>query len=432
MIRFSRFVRGGVLRVAIATLALPACGTPPATDGARTVSVWFHTGQPAERETIREQVERFHAGQDSVRVALTLLPEGSYDAQVQAAALAGELPDLLELDGPYLVRYAWQGQLVPLDDLLERDTRADLLPSILAQGTYRGRLYAVGTFDSGLCLFGSRRLLEAAGVRVPGRISEAWTAEEMDAALATLAERDDDGAVLDLKQNYDAHEWRTYAFSPVLQSAGGDLIDRETMRSRGTLDGPASSRAMTRMQRWWARGWVDPNLDDAAFVRGRVALSWAGHWEYRRYAEAMGDDLVLLPLPDFGEGSRTGQGSWAWAVTSGAENRGPAAAFLEFLLRPEEVLRMVDANGAVPARRAAIAQSSLYGPGGPLELLVRQLESIAVPRPKTPAYPVISSAFAEAVTEIRDGAGVTASLRRAAERIDRDIADNRGYPTDAP
>jgi multiple sugar transport system substrate-binding protein len=417
----------------VVALFLSACGGGEApSGGARVVSVWFHTGQSAERETLLDQIERFHARQGDVRVDLTMLPEGSYDAQVQAAALAGDLPDLLELDGPYLYRYVWQGHLAPLDDLLPAATVADLLPSIVDQGTYRGRLWALGTFDSGLCLFGSRRLLAAAGVRLPSGIDDAWTADEANAALAALAELDPDGAVLDLKRNYDASEWRTYAFSPVLQSAGADLIDRETGRSAGVLDGPAAVTAMARLQSWLTGGLVDPNLDDAAFVTGRVALSWVGHWEYRRYAEALGDDLVLMPLPDFGEGPRTGQGSWAWALTRSARDPEAAAAVLAFLLEPDEVLRMADANGAVPARRAAIERSALYGPGGPLALLVEQLETIAVPRPKTPAYPIVSSAFAEAFGEIGDGVDPAAALGRAAARIDRDFADNRGYPPSAP
>jgi multiple sugar transport system substrate-binding protein len=115
-------------------------------------------------------------------------------------------------------------------------------------------------------------------------------------------------------------------------------------------------------------------------------------------------------------------------VTRASEDPDAAVAFLDFLLRPEEVLRMADANGAVPARRAAIARSSLYGPGRPLELFVRQLETIAVPRPKTPAYPVISSVFAAAFEEIADGADPAEALGRAATAIDREIEDNRGYP----
>ena len=54
----------------------------------------------------------------AIEVRVNFIPEQSYNAQVQAAAIAGELPDLLEFDGPFLYNYVWQGHLRPLDDLL--------------------------------------------------------------------------------------------------------------------------------------------------------------------------------------------------------------------------------------------------------------------------------------------------------------------------
>lgn len=416
--------------VVLALTVLAGCGRPGPADPAGVVrlQIWAHAGQASERRVLEDQVARYQAAHPGVALALNLIPESSYNAQVQAAAVAGDLPDLLEFDGPYLYNYVWQGQLRPLDDLLPAELVADLLPSIRAQGLYRGRLYGVGTYDSGLGLYARKGALEAVGARIPTGPADAWSAQEFDALLKSLAARDADRAVLDLKLNY-GDEWFTYAFSPLLQSAGADLVDRRTYRSAsGVLNGPAAVAAMAEWRGWVRGGYVDPDLDDAAFVSGRVALSWCGHWEYAHYAKAFGADLLVLPLPDFGHGSRTGQGSWAWGIHAGGKRAEAAAGFLRFLLRPEEVLAMAKANGAVPARRSAIALSGRYGPDGPLRLFAGQLANgYAVPRPQTPAYPVISAAFRQALFDIRDGGGVKAALDRAAREIDQDIADNEGY-----
>ena len=376
--------------------------------GAGVLRIWAHAGQEAERKVLQQQVTRFNGSQTDIRLRINFIPEQSYNAQVQAAAVAGELPDVLELDGPFLSNYAWQGHLVSLDGLLSSAIRADLLPSIDKQGRY----------------------LEAAGVRIPTAPDDAWHEDEFEAALAALAARDADGRVLDLKLNYSG-EWFTYAFSPLLQSAGGDLIDRNGYRSAdGVLNGPGSVRAMRTLQRWLQAGYVDRNVDDNAFVGGRVAISWAGHWEYPRYAEALAADLVLLPLPDLGQGARTGQGSWVWSITRGSVDPDAAMRFIEFLLRPAEVLAMAGSNGAVPATRTAIEHSPLYGPAGPLHLFSRQLlGGYSVPRPRTPAYPVITSAFQQAFHDIHDGGDVQAALDRATRVIDQDIRDNKGYPS---
>lgn len=392
------------------------------------LEVWAHTGQMDERKTLEKQVKRFNESQGDVRIDLTILPEGSYNAQVQAAALAGDFPDILEFDGPFIYNYVWQGHLVPIDDLITGETKNNLLPSIIHQGEYQGHLYSIGTFDSGLGLYGRKSVLERAGIRIPGTPADAWSAGEFEKLLKILAEDDDDGAILDLKFNYRG-EWYTYAFSPIIQSAGGDLVDRTDYQTAdGVLNGAEAVSAMRELQSWIKKGYVDPNIDDAAFIEGRAALSWAGHWEYHRYVEAFGDDLLILPLPDFGKGSRSGQGSWNWGITTNCSNTRAAMRFLEFLLQPDEVLAMTNANGAVPATYSAIKLSPLYGKQGPLTLFVEQLESTAVPRPQTPAYPVITSAFQNAFADIRNGADVKLSLNRAVAIIDRDIRDNKGYP----
>jgi multiple sugar transport system substrate-binding protein len=409
-------------------LLLGACGRrAPAAGAPSTVEAWFHTGTEAERRVLEGQVARFNASQRQVQVELTLIPEGGYDLQVQSAALSGELPDLLDLDGPQLAKYVWQGHLRPLDDLLPAELRRALLPSILAQGTYRGQLWAVGTFDSGLGLYGDRAQLAAVGARLPSSPADAWTVDEFDRLLAALAANDADGRVLDLGLA-DRGEWIPYAFAPILWSAGAGLVDRQSYRTaHGVLDSPQAVAAMERLQGWIERGRVHPNVDRAAFQRREVALSWSGHWRYGAYAEALGDDLVLLPLPDFGHGSRTAQGSWAWALTRRAADPQAAGRFLRFLLQRDEVLAMAAANGAVPGRSDAVARSPLYAPGGPLSLFARQLQSVAMPRPVTPAYGLISAVFQDAFQRIVDGADVEATLARAARAIDRDLQDQRYY-----
>ncbi len=400
-----------------------------AKPGTTTLQVWAHAGQAAEREVLQAQVSEFNQQQPTIKLVLTFIPERDYNAQAQAAALAGDLPDILEFDGPYLYNYIWQSHLLSLEDLLPQTLLDDLLPSILDQGTHGQHLYSVGVFDSGLGLYARRSQLEAIDVRIPSGAEEAWGIDEFNDILAKLAQRDEDLAVLDLKLNYRG-EWFTYGFSPILQSAGADLIERKHyQQSAGKLNSAASVSAMQQLQHWIVQGRVDPNLDDAAFVTGRVALSWAGHWEYARYRKAWGDDLVLLPLPDFGIGSRTGQGSWNWAITRDSSHPRAAAAFLGFLLQTEQVLAMSNANGAVPGTRSAVRQSPLYAPGGALRLFADQLlQGVSVPRPKTPAYPVITTVFQQAFQQLRNGASVKQALDEASQKIDQDIRDNQGYP----
>jgi multiple sugar transport system substrate-binding protein len=411
-------------------LYLSGCSNSPIGTSARTenrngiLRVWAHSGQAAERQVLEQQVKRFNNSQQATTVQLTFVPEGAYNSQVQAAALSKDLPDVLEFDGPFVYNYVWQQNLVPMDKLISASVKQDLLPSIVQQGTYQGKLYSVATFDSGLGLYGRRSQLQAAGIRIPQGNQDAWTVAEFDRALAALAVRDPDKQVLDLKLNLRG-EWATYGFLPVIQSAGGDVAN-------ASLNSPAAVTAMQSVQNWLKQGYVDPNIDDAAFTSGRVALSWVGHWAYKDYAKAVGKDLAVLPLPNFGKGSKTAQGSWNWGITTNCPTQAcqkSAMSFLEFLLQPQEVLAMANVNGAVPGTKRAIARSQLYAPNGALRLFAEQLlAGQTVPRPQTPAYPVITSAFQEAFANIRNGLPVQTALDKAKTTIDVDLLDNQNYP----
>lgn len=438
-----RFRWGWVAMVLAGALLVTACGggsKPSGTAagaagctgsiaGTHKLTAWFHSGTGGERDVLKAQVEAFNNSQDKVTVELVLLPEGNYNDQVQAAAASGGLPDILDFDGPLLYNYAWNKNLQPLDSCVTESVKADLLPSIIEQGTYAGRLYGVGTFDSGLGLYARKSVLEQAGVRIPQGVDDAWTAAEFTQILKTLKAQGF-AKPLDLKYNYGRGEWFTYGFSPIVQSAGADLINRETMKSAGgVLNSPAAVEALTIFRSWFTDGLVHFNEDDTAFVSGQSAISWVGHWQFVPYREVFGDDLILLPLPDFGKGSRTGMGSWQWGVTTRAQSVDAAWSFIQFLLQPDEVLRMVKENGAVPATRSAAAESANFAPGGPEHLFIQQLERTAVARPQTPAYPAITSAFAQAIHDISQGKDVKAALDEAVKAIDQDIEDNQGYPT---
>jgi multiple sugar transport system substrate-binding protein len=397
-----------------------------------TIDIWFHSGKGEERDALDAQVADFNATHDDVQINAIQLPEGSYNDQVNSAALAGDLPCLLDFDGPFLYNYAWAGYLRPIDEYVSDELRNDFLPSIIEQGTYAGNLYSLGTFDSGLSIWANKAYLEGAGVRIPEGLDDAWTFDEFNEALAALQALDEVEYAIDFKMNYGAGEWFTYGFSPIVQGFGGDLIDRSDFQSAdGVLNSEESVAALEWFQSLFEDGYAiaEPAGDDDLYGKKTAALAFVGHWMWGPHSEGLGDDLVLLPMPVWPEMPATGMGSWNWGITTSCENPDAAWTFLEYLIQPEEILRMTNANGAVPARVSAIEQSELYAEGGSLNVFVQQLQGgVAIPRPATPAYPTITSAFAEAVNNIVAGADVQQELDAAVEKIDQDIEDNQGYP----
>ena len=437
-----KYRRTACTGLALAPLvALAACGGGGGTDasaeagsGKGTISVWAHQGQKNEASALQNAVKSFNSSQSKIKAELKLIPEADYTKTITATD-AADLPDVMEFDGPTMANFVYNKKLAPIDTYVSGKTRDNATDASKAQGEVEGKHYGLGMFDSGLGIYGNKKLLDAAGVKYPTSLSDDWTAAEFTAALKALKAKDSDGKTLDLQESGGyANEWGTYGFAPIVWSAGGSLL--KDGKAEGALDTPAVTSALKTFQSW--KTYVDPNTDGNAFAKDRVALSWVGHWMYPAYSQALGDDLVVLPLPDFGNGPKTGQGSWAWGIGADTKNAKAAGTFLDTLLNDTNVTAMTTANGAVPATKTALAKSSLYKQGGPLQLFADQLAKpcgdsditkscVAVTRPVTAGYPVITSKFSEALNSIYGGADPKSALEKATRAIDQDFSDNAGY-----
>lgn len=440
----SRRRRTALVAVAAVAMIVAACGddgvetengeaaapSDAGCDGEITqseIEIWWHEGAESEVLTVQDFVEEFNASQNQVTATLTLVPEADYASSLRGAAASGDLPDVIDTDASFAFNYAWSGDLQPIGNCISDELMDDLLPSIIEQGTYADRIWAVGMFDSGLGMYGVRSVLEDVGARIPEGPADAWTIDEFDELLAALRDAGYERP-LDVKKNYGQGEYYAYLYQPFVWSSGADVIADDFSTTDGYLNSPEAVEALTRFQAWHAEGYVDENEDDAAFVEGRSPLSMVGHWEFNRYSETYGDDLVLLPLPDFGAGTVSGQGSWQWAVSADSD-ADAAWSFIEFTLQPEQMERMAEASGALPARSSVAEETEKFGPGGPAELFRIQLEEgYTQPRAPHPAYPTISSTFNQAIQEIIDGQDVQVALDNAVETLDSDIESNQGYP----
>jgi multiple sugar transport system substrate-binding protein len=421
-----------VVPVLVLTVAVGAsAGT--GKSAATTITVWAHQGQTREVAVLKNAVAAFNASQADIDAKLRFIPEADYTKTIQATP-RGDLPDVLEFDGPLMSAWAYGRKLQPITAFVSRATVKNQSPSVKVQNTYfDGKLYGVSMFDSGLALYGNKALLRAAGVRFPTSWRRAWTVTQFTAVLAKLAAKDRDGKVLDVKENYAA-EWPTYGFLPIVASTGDYVV--KDFKASGNLNNPKVVAAVKRFASW--RKYIDPNSDDKAFTAKRVALSWVGHWVFPDYQKALGANLVVIPLPDFGAGTKSGQGSWAWGIGGSSSNGAAAGKFLDFLVSDRWVKAMTAANGAPPGTKSMYPKSALYKPGGKLYLYAQQLRAtcgtkrpnrscVATPRPITPAYPVITSEFSKAFWGAYKGGNAKALLNKAAKVIDLDYKDNDNY-----
>ncbi len=391
------------------------------------LTMWYHgAGNEVESRLINQIVDDFNAAQSDWVVTIQSFPQESYNDSVVAAALAGDLPDIIDVDGPVMPNWAWSGYMQPLP--IDEAAYADFLPG--PRGVWDGKLYSIGLWDAAVALYARQSTMDALGLRVP-TLDNPWSGDEFMAALDAAKASGDFEYALDLGMAWTG-EWYPYAFSPFLQSFGGDIVDRSTYK---TAEGALNGDAAIAFGEWWQRlfqeGYApgtsqDPADRDRGFIEGKYAFGWNGNWAAVAHMAEV-EDMLFLPAPDFGNGPKIGAASWQFGISASSENPDGAAAVIEFALDDKYLAAFSDGIGLIPSTPSAAGMTENYKAGGPLEVFFGLSEAQAVLRPVTPGYVVAAKVFEKALADIANGADVADTLDAAVDEINADIERNGGY-----
>lgn len=392
------------------------------------LSLWYHgAGNAEERRIVAEIIEDFNSSQTDWRVTLQEFPQAAYNESVTAAALSGKLPDILDVDGPNMPNWAWAGYLQPLQ--MDEERLKTFLPGAI--GRWNGKLYSIGLWDAALAIFARKSVLEANEIRIP-TLDDPWTGEEFTALLQKLKTSGAFDYAIDLGLS-DKTEWYSYAYTPFLQSFGGGLVSTE---GEQTAEGVLNGDEAVRFGEWWQSLFEDglapgpsqsPADHETGFLDGRYGLQWMGNWVAVKALDKIGDDLLFLPAPDFGQGPKIGAGSWQFGVSASSKDPEGASAFIAFAVQDKYLARFSDAIGLVPATSTAAEMTQHYKKGGALAGFFELSAKQATLRPVTPAYAFISPVFQKVLADLANGADVVTTLDNATDEINANIERNGGY-----
>lgn len=391
-----------------------------------TLSMWYHgAGNEGEAKVLNQIITDFNASQTDWKVELQSFPQAAYNDSVVAGALAGNLPDILDVDGPVMPNWAWANYMQPLQ--IDEAKIEAFLPG--PKGYWGGKLYSIGLWDAAVALVSRQSTLDMLKLRTP-TLAEPWTLEEFNGAMEAAKASGKFEYALDLGMAWTG-EWYPYAFSPFLQSFGGDLVDRSTYK---TAEGALNGDAAMAFGNWWqglftngyAQATQDPADRDNGFGAGKYAFSWNGNWAALGALKAF-DDTVFLPAPNFGVGAKIGAASWQFGVSAKSAHPDGASKFIEFALQDKYLADFANTTGLIPATKASAAMTENYKDGGPLSVFYGMTEANAMVRPVTPGYVVEAKVFEKALADIANGADVAATLDAATDEINADIEKNGGY-----
>ncbi len=336
--------------------------------------------------------ESFRASQ-GVAVDLVEGPNATdlRESQYTAALLAGdESFDLVYMDVTWTSKFASAGWLVPLDELFPDGDLEKLLPSAVAAGRFRGRLYRVPVRTDVGFLYYRRDLLEAAGLAPP---------RSFTGLLATARALQSPPELWGFLWQGSQYEGLVCVFLEVLHGFGGFWVDEKT-REVG-LDRPPAIAALEFLRRCRSEERISPpgvtslKEDESRrlFQDGRAVF--LRNWPYAfRLAQAPDSPVrgkigVGLMVHAPGSSGGAALGGWGFGISRFSRRPRLAAEFVRHAVSLESQRLLCRDTGYAPALAAAYSDPELLA-ANPLLAEIRRIHESAVARPAIPRYALAS------------------------------------------
>ena len=418
---------------ALLTTMLSGCGRtvrPGDVDGydegEQYLSIWVHIIEDTpEGQAYLKSVNSFNEHYNGTYFAdVEFIPRndngGGYSDKVNASVLSGNLPDVLTVDGPNVAAYAANGIIQPLAELTDEE-KSIYLDSIIEQGTYDGKLYALGAMESSVGLYYNKEILREAGIDVP-EPGDPWTFTEFLEILERLKPIMESKKGYPLDMTFPVGEATIYYYAPFIWSNGGELISETGLEADGYFNSDVNAETMRYFRGLVEKGYMSSVPIQNLFESGRAAFKFDGAWEINTIYTSYPDiELGVAPYivgDDWDGGRYTPTGSWAYAVSSEAKDVEGATELVKWMSGVESGLELYEQTKSMPSTYAAYEQISAFKDDVNYKALYEQLRDYGHPRPKTPAYPQLSSSFQQSLENIAiSGMDAQDQLDKSAERI---------------
>lgn len=395
-------------------------------EGEQYLSIWVHSIEDTdEGRCYRESVDSFNEAYNGKYFAdIEFIPRndsgGGYSDKINASVMSGDLPDVLTVDGPNIAAYAENGIIQPLADLTE-DEKGVYLDSILQQGTYNNKLYALGAMESSVGLYYNKDILEEAGIEVPDA-DHPWTQSQFLEILEQLKPIMDEKGGYAIDMTFPVGEATIYYYAPFFWSNGGDLVDDTGLSVDGVFNSKENAKTVTYFRTLLENGCMSKVPIDHLFESGRAAFKIDGAWEVNTMYTSYPDvsfGVAPYVVGDNWNGERYAPtGSWAFAASSKTEHIDGATELVKWMSGVESGKRLWEKSKSFPSTYEAFESIDVFQTDENYKALYYQLSTYGHPRPKTPAYPQVSTSFQQVLeNSVLSGYDPQEQLDKAVERI---------------
>ncbi|CDZ26545.1 extracellular solute-binding protein [Neorhizobium galegae] len=359
-------------------------------------------------------------------------PQLADTISVQAAS--SNPPDIIVYDGPNTQSYAAAGILLPITKYLPKGWDDDILPATKAEHSYNGEVYSPGIEQTTVAMYYNKKLVEAAGVKPPQTLAEAWTwpqaleafkkCQQGPAGAATVwglgPTRFGNGqpglVYQDLIYQRSAGDPKAAPTSSAYKTFWAFAPDGKT--AEGYLNTPEAVEALKFYQSMFNAEGVAPKVGiPNAFFDAKACF----------YIDtpAAGNALIkdpkiewgITPLPYF-KTPVVHTGSTTFGATARSKHPEIAAKFVVDMSWGEYAYMNVSQRGNLPTLKSLFSRFDVYNKY-PMKVFVDQLQSWGQPRPPGPKFAQYDKIVSEALRGVAFGGNPAELMADAEKKVQR-------------
>ena len=356
--------------VALLLTGSAACtgGDGGSEDGRITLRFQSLAWQEESVDANKELVKEWNATHPDVKVEYV---QGSWDSvhdQLLTSFEGGEAPDIIHDASDDLADFAYGGYLADLRELLPERLKSDIPQRSWETVTFGDGVYGVPFLQEPRVLIANAKWLRESGVRIPTP-ERPWSWEEFRAITDELGggEGADGGdgkygvawplkepvsATLNLSLSTGGQLFHRGSDGKVrIRFGAGDEVVPRTIHDQVNTDGSASGSTL-------GSGGSDTL---PGFFGGKYAMVPLG-FSYRQQIVQQapkGFEWQVLPAPAGADGLTQGVSPQTLSVAEDSPHKKEAAAFIDFLLRPRNMVRLALGDWMLPTGTEALRDPAL-------------------------------------------------------------------------
>ncbi|MER7153308.1 ABC transporter substrate-binding protein [Streptomyces lydicus] len=361
-----RWNRRGLLAAAA---ALPVAALLPGCSGERRrrssggrITLRFQSlaWQQDSLKANKQLVAEWNARHPDIQVRYVQGAWATVHDQLLTSFEGGEAPDIIHDASDDLADFAYGGDLADLTALLPTRLRQDIPGHSWETATFNGRVYGVPFLQEPRVLIANRAKLRRSGVRLPTP-EHPWSWEEFADAAKRLTRGSDYGVAWPLKEPVSAT-------LNLALSTGGRVFHRgpdgKVAVRFDAVDQvvPRTVHDQVNVDRSASRTTLGMGGSDTlpGFFAGRYAMVPLG-FSYRQQIVQQapeGFDWTVLPAPR-GTSAAQGVSPQTLSIAEDCPYKEEAMAFIDFLLRPPNMVRLALGDWLLPTGQEALRDPAL-------------------------------------------------------------------------